>query len=92
MQGGSGLGGVYSGQGGNGAHFPSQEESQMDLDEFAKHIGIKGTCTTVEKSYFRLTSAPDPGEVRPEPVLQEALRMLVTKWAEKKADYKYIDD
>ena len=41
MQGGSGLGGVYSGQGGNGAHFPSQEESQMDLDEFAKHIGIK---------------------------------------------------
>ena len=41
MQGGSGLGGVYSGQAGNGSHFPSQEESQMDLDEFAKHIGIK---------------------------------------------------
>ena len=41
MQGGSGLVGVYSGPGGNGAHFPSQEESQMDLDEFAKHIGIK---------------------------------------------------
>ena len=47
---------------------------------------------TVEKSYFRLTSAPDPSEVRPEPVLQEALKMLETKWAEKSADYKYMDD
>lgn len=74
---------MYSAQGGNGQHFHSQEESQMDLDELAKHIGIKGTCTIVEKSYFRLTSAPDPSEVRPEPVLQEALQMLVTKWASK---------
>ena len=79
----------------------------MDLDELAKHLGIKvsdhtnfveppfalqGTCNIVEKSYFRLTSAPDPSEVRPEPVLQEALQMLKTKWVEKKADYKYIDD
>lgn len=32
---------MYSAQGGNGQHFHSQEESQMDLDEFAKHIGIK---------------------------------------------------
>lgn len=31
---------------------------------------------TVEKSYYRLTQAPDPSEVRPEPVLTEALRML----------------
>ena len=46
----------------------------------------------VEKSYFRLTSAPDPSEVRPEPVLKEALRMLENKWAEKKAGYKYMDD
>ena len=62
------------------------------LHVFTNNKLLQGTCTTVEKSYFRLTSAPDPGEVRPEPVLQEALRMLVTKWAEKKADYKYIDD
>ena len=37
---------------------------------------IKGTCTTLEKSYFRLTSAPDPSTVRPAAVLQEALERL----------------
>ena len=47
---------------------------------------------TVEKSYFRLTQAPDPSEVRPEPVLMEALKMLESKWNNKKADYKYIGD
>lgn len=64
----------------------------MDLDELAKHLTIKGTCMTVEKSYFRLTQAPDPSEVRPEPVLMEALKMLESKWNGKRADYKYIDD
>ena len=68
------------------------EENQMDLDELAKHLSIKGTCMTVEKSYFRLTQAPDPSDVRPEPVLMEALKMLESKWTNKKADYKYIDD
>ncbi len=64
----------------------------MDLDELAKHLSTKGTCMTVEKSYFRLTQAPDPSEVRPEPVLMETLKMLESKWNGKKADYKYIDD
>ena len=41
MQGGNGLAGAYGGQGAGGPHFHSQEESQMDLDELAKHIGIK---------------------------------------------------
>ena len=47
---------------------------------------------TVEKSYFRLTQAPDPSEVRPEAILIEALKMLESKWGRKSADYKYIDD
>ena len=64
----------------------------MDLEELAKHLSTKGTCMTVEKSYFRLTQAPDPSEVRPEPVLMETLKMLESKWNGKKADYKYIDD
>lgn len=38
---------------------------------------VKGTCQEVEKSYFRLTSKPDPSVVRPEPVLQRALTRLV---------------
>jgi hypothetical protein len=34
---------------------------------------VQGTSTVVEKKYLRLTSAPDPRSVRPEPVLRQAL-------------------
>ena len=53
---------------------------------------VKGTCTQIEKAYFRLTMAPDPAEVRPESILKEALKMLKSKWKNKSIDYKYIDD
>ncbi|CAI5469985.1 unnamed protein product [Closterium sp. Yama58-4] len=39
-------------------------------------LTIKGTCRKVEKSYLRLTAAPDPSTVRPLDVLQEALAMV----------------
>ena len=64
----------------------------MDLNEMTKHLTIKGTSNLVEKVFYRLTSAPDPADVRPEPVLQLALKMLEAKWLEKKAGFKYIDD
>jgi hypothetical protein len=41
-----------------------------------RSMQIVGTCQTVEKEYFRLTSAPDPSTVRPLSVLQEALDRL----------------
>lgn len=69
-----------------------EETNGMDLNEMAKHLTIKGTCTVVEKVYYRLTSAPDPADVRPEPVLKQTLKMLKSKWEEKKAEFKYIDD
>jgi hypothetical protein len=65
--------------------------NDMDLNERAKHLTIKGTCTTVEKHYFRLTSEPEPARVRPEPVLKQALKLLKSKWENKSADYPYID-
>lgn len=43
-------------------------------------LKIVGTCGVVEKSYFRLTSAPDPATVRPEPVLALALADLKRKF------------
>jgi hypothetical protein len=58
----------------------------------AEILVVKGTSTQVEKSYFRLTSAPDPTDVRPESVLKETLKMLKKKWQNKSNDYKYIDD
>lgn len=39
-------------------------------------LTIRGTCQEVEKRYLRLTSAPDPGTVRPEDVLRRALEMV----------------
>ena len=44
------------------------EGAELDWDS----LTIRGTCTALEKSYFRLTSAPDPSLVRPEPVLRQA--------------------
>ena len=46
----------------------------------------------LEKSYFRLTSAPDPSDVRPEEVLQKTLKLMKLKWRNKEADYMYLDD
>ncbi|XP_044509231.1 SAC3 family protein A-like isoform X2 [Mangifera indica] len=39
-------------------------------------LTVKGTCQEIEKRYLRLTSAPDPSTVRPEEVLEKALRMI----------------
>lgn len=36
---------------------------------------VTGTSTALEKSYFRLTSAPDPSNVRPPVVLRVSLRI-----------------
>ncbi len=49
-----------------------------DDGEFLRvSAGIKGTCETVEKPYVRLTRQPDPGTIRPEHVLVQALDLVV---------------
>lgn len=48
-----------------------------------------GKCLQLEKSYFRLTKAPDPENVRPQNVLVSSLAMVKTKWADGK-DYSYL--
>jgi SAC3 family protein LENG8/THP3 len=53
---------------------------------------VKGTCQTLEKAYFRLTSAPDPADVRPEEVLEKSLKLMSKKWKKREADYRYIDE
>jgi hypothetical protein len=52
-------------------------------DEELASLLVVGTCSKVEKEYFRLTSAPDPSTVRPEPVLHSALELLKHKWENK---------
>jgi len=45
----------------------------------------------LEKRYFRLTSAPNPDNVRPLHVLEKTLEMLKRKWRSE-ANYSYICD
>ena len=52
---------------------------------------IVGRCQTLEKKYFRLTSAPNLDTVRPLHILQQTLELLKTKW-KKDNNYSYICD
>jgi len=53
-------------------------------------LTLVGTCTTLEKSFRRLTSIPDPREVRPFTVLKKTLKLLKRKWKKNK-DYGYSE-
>ena len=53
---------------------------------------VKGTMQELEKSYFRLTSAPDPSTVRPEPVLRRAYERLVHLLRQGAQNYFYALD
>jgi len=55
-------------------------------------LPLVGTCTSLEKSFFRLTSAPDPSTVRPEPVLWKALERLRRIHQTKAENYIYLCD
>jgi hypothetical protein len=52
---------------------------------------LKGLSNRLEKSYFRLTSAPNPSTVRPLNVLKLALENVKTKFA-KNEDYTFACD
>ena len=76
-----------------------QKHSEMNTpvdgnpDSFDQWTGtaIVGTCAELEKSYLRLTSAPDPATVRPLPILAQTLLLLKSKW-KKEGNYTYICD
>ena len=65
-----------------------EDIEQVDWDLFV----VKGTMQELEKSYFRLTSAPDPSTVRPEPVLRRAYERLVHLLRQGKQNYFYALD
>ncbi|KCV72704.1 hypothetical protein H696_00283 [Fonticula alba] len=54
-------------------------------------VPVVGTCTQIEKSFFRLTSAPNPSNVRPLHILRKTFDFLRQRWQEK-PDYAYICD
>lgn len=52
---------------------------------------IIGRSQKLEKNYFRLTSAPNPEDVRPLEVLRQTLDLLKKKWRSE-GNYSYICD
>ncbi|CAB1096747.1 unnamed protein product [Ectocarpus sp. CCAP 1310/34] len=52
---------------------------------------VRGTSSSLEKSYFRLTSAPKPSDVRPPEILMRSLRHVKRKWATEE-DYEFVCD
>nr|7EWM_A Chain A, Protein THP3 [Saccharomyces cerevisiae S288C] len=55
-------------------------------------IHVVGRCQTLEKSYLRLTSEPNPDLIRPPNILQKMYCLLMDKYQSKTATYTYLCD
>ncbi|VDM31243.1 unnamed protein product [Hydatigera taeniaeformis] len=59
------------------------------LSERLEQFNIVGTMQELEKPYLRLTTAPDPANVRPPDVLKKAVAHVKQRWKER-GDYLWV--
>lgn len=77
----------------NSNQYPSPWETKSQVSTIVKpQQKFVGTCTNLEKPYLRLTTVPDPSQIRPESILNKSLQMLKMKWKNKQADYNFISE
>mmetsp|Transcript_15305 Transcript_15305/g.16976 ORF Transcript_15305/g.16976 Transcript_15305/m.16976 type:complete len:405 (-) Transcript_15305:227-1441(-) len=69
-----------SSHGGGGSNLCSSSSEQ-----------VVGTCTNLEKSYFRLTTFPKAENIRPLAVLQKSLEHIKKRYV-KKQDFEWAND
>lgn len=76
-----------------------EEENYANLNaistkshRYDKNKRIVGCCQSLEKSYLRLTSEPNPDLVRPLNVLKKTYAMLIKKHQKRQASYQYLCD
>jgi len=69
-----------------------EPSGNVTLEEIASKNKIVGTCTNLEKQFFRLGADPDPAKVRPEHILKQSLKMLKKKWKHKEVEYRYMEE
>ncbi|EST08838.2 BAG domain protein [Kalmanozyma brasiliensis GHG001] len=74
----------------SGPQFTDTEVADPNVIDWDEHT-VVGTSSKLEKSYLRLTSAPDPKTVRPLSTLVQTLELLKKKWRTEN-NYSYICD
>jgi hypothetical protein len=71
----------------NGSSLLQNNDPDDDM-EWHSDCTIVGTSASLEKNYFRLTTAPDPSTVRPVETLRKSLLMVKHHWKSNQ-DYAY---
>lgn len=67
--------------------FGFENKNNLDFSQ----LKIIGTCTVIEKPYFRLTSEPQSCDIRTLATIKQAFKLLMIRWKTKpKKDYLYV--